>query len=146
MATENYPVPVFHFLVEWGGTRVGFTEVSGLSFTVDPIEYREGNSPNYHPTKMSGMHKFGNITLKRGTFKGDNELFQWLNAVNLNKPDRRTITIKLLDETHNPIFTWTVLNAWPTKVDGVSFKSTGNEVAMDSCELVCESWSVEASA
>lgn len=146
MAQEKYPLPVFHFQVEWGGTRIGFTEVSGINFNVEPIEYREGVSPNYHPTKMSGMHKFGNITLKRGMFRGDNEFFIWLTNVNLNKPDRRTVTIKLLDETHAPVFTWTVNNAWPCKVDGTSLGSTKNEVAVESIELCLESWSLEASA
>ncbi|HHM20401.1 MAG TPA: phage tail protein, partial [Bacteroidetes bacterium] len=26
----NYPLPKFHFQVEWAGTKIGFTEVSGL--------------------------------------------------------------------------------------------------------------------
>ncbi|TXK23522.1 phage tail protein, partial [Pontibacter qinzhouensis] len=26
----DYPLPKFHFLVEWGGSKVGFTEVTGL--------------------------------------------------------------------------------------------------------------------
>ncbi|HTL83237.1 MAG TPA: phage tail protein [Bacteroidia bacterium] len=141
----TYPVPVFHFQVEGAGARIGFTEVSGLNFTVEPIEYRDGNSPDYHVTKYSGMHKFGNITLKRGIFTGNNDLFLWLTSVNLSKPDRRTITIKLLDETHAPIVTYTVNNAWPTKFDGISFKSTGNETAIESVELVCESWLVSMS-
>jgi phage tail-like protein len=144
MATEAYPLPVFHFQVEWNGTRIGFTEVTGLTAEVQAIEYREGVSPQYFVTKMSGMHKFNNITLKRGQFRGDNEFFAWLNTVNLNKPDRRTITIKLLDETHAPVFTWTVSNAWPCKVEGPSLKSTGNEVSTESIELCCESWVVEA--
>ncbi len=146
MATETYPVPVFHFQVDWEGTRIGFTEVSGLTSEVQPIEYREGNDPTYHVLKMSGMRKFNNITLKRGQFRGDNEFWIWLNTVSLNKPERRTISIKLLDETHNPIFTWTVYNAWPCKIDGPSFKSTGNEVSTESIELCCESWELAATA
>lgn len=144
MAT-TYPVPVFHFQVEWGGARIGFTDVTGLNFTVEPIEYRDGNSPEYHTIKLTGMHKFGNITLKRGIFTGDNELYKWLSAVKLSKPDRRTLTIKLLDETHNPILTYTCLNCFPTKFDGVSFKSTGNELAVESAEICVESWTVEMS-
>jgi phage tail-like protein len=138
MATEAYPLPVFHFQVEWNGTRIGFTEVTGLSQEVQAIEYREGVSPIYSVTKMSGMPKFGNITLKRGLFRDDNEFWQWLTAVNLNKPDRRTVIVKLLDETHGPVFTWTVRNAWPCKVEGPSLKSTGNEVAVESIELCHE--------
>ena len=33
----TYPVSVFHFQVEWGGNRIGFTEASGLNFEIDPI-------------------------------------------------------------------------------------------------------------
>ncbi|MBI1780434.1 MAG: phage tail protein [Sphingobacteriales bacterium] len=41
MAT--YPMPAYHFSVEWGGTRIGFTEVTGLSMETEVIEYREGS-------------------------------------------------------------------------------------------------------
>lgn len=147
MATENYPVPGFHFQVEWQGSRIGFTEVSGLSMEVQPIEYREGNNPNYFPGKMSGMWKFGGtLSLKRGMFRGDNEFAQWLTNVSLNKPERRTIQVKLLDETHNPIFTWTVFNAFPSKIDQPGLKSTGNEVAIESLDVTYESFTLEATA
>jgi hypothetical protein len=26
----EYPLPKFHFEVNWGGTKIGFTEVSGM--------------------------------------------------------------------------------------------------------------------
>lgn len=137
-----YPVPTFHFQVEWGGDRIGFTDCSGLKFTVEAIEYRDGDSPNYHPIKLAGMHKFANITLKRGIFIGDNQLFQWFSAVNLSNPERRTLTISLLDETHAPVLVYTCLNCWPVSFDGVSFKSTGNELAIESVEIACESYTV----
>eukprot|EP01035_Chromulina_nebulosa_P051453 gene51453-70053_t len=104
MAT--YPVPVFHFQVEWGGSRIGFTEASGLTVEVQPIEYREGVSPEYHTTKMPGIPKYSNITLKRGIYKGDNEFFKWLNTVKLNNIERRDITISLLNEEHAPVMVW----------------------------------------
>ena len=28
---QQYPLPSFHFTVQWGGTRVGFSEVTGLT-------------------------------------------------------------------------------------------------------------------
>lgn len=145
-STPFYPVPVFHFQLEWGGTRIGFTEVTGFNQEHQPIEYREGVDPNYFPSKIPGLRKFGNITMKRGYGVGDNQFYEWLNATNLDKPDRRTLTMKLLDETHAPIFTWTLNNAWPSKLEGASFKSTGNEIAMESLEICVESWTMEASA
>ena len=35
----------------------------------------------------------------------------------------------LLDEGGNPKMTWTLNNAWPTKITGTDFKSDGNDVA-----------------
>ncbi len=44
MAT-TYPLPKFHFQVKWDpGTRIGFTEVTGLDKQVEAIEYREGST------------------------------------------------------------------------------------------------------
>ena len=40
----EYPLPKFHFRVEWGGASMNFTEVTGLTIEVEKIEYRHGNS------------------------------------------------------------------------------------------------------
>ena len=110
---NEYPLSKFYFEVDWGGTKVGFQEVSGLNIELDPIEYRQGASPDFSKIKMPGMLKFTNITLKRGSFKGDNEYHEWLKTINLNTVQRRTITISLLDETGTPAITWKVKNAFP---------------------------------
>jgi conserved hypothetical phage tail region protein len=134
----NYPLPKFHFQVEWGGAQLGFTEVSGLDVQVDPIEYRDGASPEYVKIKMPGLQKFSNITLKRGTFKGDNDFYNWWNTVALNTIERRNVTISLLNENHEPVVVWKVKNAWPIKVQSTDLKADGNEVAIESIELVHE--------
>ncbi len=139
----SYPLPKFHFSVDWGGTQIGFTEVSGLDIETEAIEYRQGASPEYHKIKMPGMQKFSNITLKRGTFKGDNEFFTWWNTVKLNTIERRDVTIKLLNEEHEPVVTWKVKNAWPTKIQPTDLKSDGNEVAIESMELVHEGLTIQ---
>jgi phage tail-like protein len=140
---SNYPLPKFHFQVEWGGTKIGFTEVSGLDVETEVIEYRHGASPEYSKTKMPGMQKFSNITMKRGTFKSDNEYFNWWNSVKLNTIERRDITIKLLDENHDPVVTWKVKNAWPTKVQSTDLKADGNEVAIESVEIAHEGLTIQ---
>jgi len=143
MAT--YPLPKFHFQVQWGGTRIGFTEVSGLTIENEVIEYRDGSSPEYSKIKMPGLHKFGNITLKRGVFASDNEYFAWMNSVKLNTIERRDITINLLNEEHQPVVTWKVKNAWPTKIQSPDMKSDANEAAIESIELVHEGVVIENS-
>jgi phage tail-like protein len=134
----NYPLPKFHFRVEWGGAKIGFSEVSGLSVETDVVEYRDGSSPEFHKIKMPGMQKFGNITMKRGIFQGDNDFFKWWNTVALNKIERRDVTISLLNENHEPVVVWKVKNAWPSKVQSTDLKSDDNGVAIETIELVHE--------
>jgi phage tail-like protein len=140
---SNYPLPKFHFQVEWGGTRIGFTEVTGLGVETEAIEYREGSSPEYSKIKMPGMQKFANITLKRGVFRNDNEFYNWWNTVSLNTIERRDITISLLNESHEPVMVWKVKNAWPVKVQSTDLKSDGNEVAIETLELAHEGLMIE---
>lgn len=139
---KNYPLPKFHFMVDWGGTRIGFTEVSGLSMETEVIEYREGNSPAYHKTKMPGLTKYGNITLKRGVFLGDFEMYTlWRNTMLFQEGKakfRRDITIKLLDEEHQPVITWAIRNAWPCKLQYADLKADASEIVIESMELVHE--------
>jgi phage tail-like protein len=142
--SSKYPLPAFHFVVDWGGSSVGFTEVSGLTYEIQAIEYRDGASPEYHVSKMPGLQKFSNITLKRGIFSGDNEFFDWLNTVKMNTIERRDLTIKLLNESHEPVMVWKVKNAFPVKMEGPSLKASGNEVAIETVELAHEGFSVEA--
>lgn len=138
----EYPLPKFHFSVDWGGANLGFAEVTGLTVETEAIEYRSGASPEYHKIKMPGMQKNGNVTLKRGMFKSDNQFFEWWNTVQLNTIERRDVTIKLLDENHEPKVVWSLKNAWPVKVMGADLKSDANEVAIESIELVHEGLSV----
>lgn len=140
----NYPLPKFHFRVEWGGSKIGFTEVTGLNIENEMIEYRDGSSPEYHKVKMPGLQKYGNVTLKRGMFNGDNEFFQWLNTVSLSKIERRDITISLLNENHEPVYIWRLKNAWPTKVTAPDLKSDANEVAVETIEMAHEGLVIEA--
>ncbi len=144
MANPSYPLPKFSFKVEWGGTKVGFTEVTGLNIENEMIEYRDGSSPEYHKVKMPGLQKYGNITLKRGMFNSDNEYYEWFNTVSLSKVQRRDVTISLLNENHEPVYVWRVKNAFPTKITAPDFKSDANEVAVESIEIAHEGLVIEA--
>jgi phage tail-like protein len=136
MAT--YPLPKFHFLVQWGGERVGFTEVTGLDIQIEPIEYREGASLEYTKIKMPGLHKFSNITLKRGSMTNDSDFYKWINTISLNTVERRDVIISLLNEEHAPVMTWKAKNAFPVKVQASDLKADGNEVAIETIEIAHE--------
>jgi phage tail-like protein len=134
----NYPRPAFHFQVTLGSEKVEFSEVSGLTQEVQLIEYRNGASPDYSTIKMPGLHKYNNITLKKGVMDNDNKFFDWLNTVKLNTITRKDLVISLLNEEHKPVMTWSAVRAWPVKVEGPSLKANGNEVAIESIELAHE--------
>ena len=38
MALQEYPIPRFHFQVDWGGAKISFTEVTGLDMQVEVID------------------------------------------------------------------------------------------------------------
>jgi len=139
----DYPLPKFHFQVEWGGTKIAFSEVTGLDAEIEVIEYRDGASPEYNKVKMPGMQKFSNITLKRGVFKSDNEFFAWWNTVKLNTIERRDITISLLNENHEPVMVWKAKNSWPSKITSTDLKADGNETAIETIELVHEGLAIQ---
>ncbi len=121
--------------------------MTGLTVETEAIEYRHGASPEYHKTKQPGLQKYSNITLKRGTFKSDNEYFEWWKETKFfqeqNGKYRRDITISLLDETHAPIIVWKIKNAWPIKVQAADLKADANEIAIETVELVHEGLEVE---
>lgn len=146
MATKSeYPLPAFHFVVDWGGARIGFTEISGLCMETEVIEYREGHNPKYSKIKMPGLQKFSNITMKRGVFLGDFDFYKWWRETAFfqegNKVGtrfRRTVLIKLLNEEHQPVITWQLTNAWPCKIQSSDLKADSSEVLIESMELVHE--------
>ena len=125
------------------GTKMEFSEVSGLNIENQVVEYRDGLSPEFTMRKMPGIQKFGNITMKRGIFKKDNDFFKWLNTVKMNTIERRDLTIKLLDEKHAPVMVWKAINAFPVKVEGPGLKASGNEVAIESLEAAHEGLTIE---
>ena len=81
MANINYPYRVFRYRVEIDGiNRASFSEVSGMSASIDAVEYREGDDLRNTPRKLPGLTKFGNITLRWG-ISDDSDFLEWLNSV-----------------------------------------------------------------
>jgi len=131
-------MPKFYFQVKWDSQVMLFQEVSGLDIQSEEIKYRHGDSPEFSVIKMPGMKKVGNITMKKGIFKGDNKFWDWFKQIKMNTIKRLPVTISLLDETGKTTMVWTLTNAWPTKITGTDLKSEGNEVAIESIEIVHE--------
>ncbi len=137
-STSVWPMPKFYFQVKWDSEVMSFQEVSGLDIQSEEIKYRHGDSPEFAVIKMPGMKKVGNITMKKGIFKSDNKFWDWFKQIKMNTIKRLPVTISLLDEAGSATMVWTLTNAWPTKITGTDLKSEGNEVAIETIEIVHE--------
>ena len=142
--TQAWPLPSFYFKVSV--TDVGdisCSEVSGLETEYDMIEYRAGDSPIFTKQKMPGMRKTSDVTLKKGIFKDDKAMWDWINSIKLNTIKRATVTISLLDESGKPVKTWELTNAWPKKITVEGFKADGNTAAIETLILAHEGVTVK---
>jgi phage tail-like protein len=135
---RNDPFRSFNFSIEIDGIPSGaFSEVSGLTAEGDAVDYREGTDMQHNVRKLVGLRKYANLTLKRG-YTLDNTLWAWFANIVNGQPDRRNVTIVLMNEAREPVLRWHAENAWPNKIEASGFKATGNEIAMESVELVHE--------
>jgi len=136
---EQYPLPRFHFQVDWGGAKISFTEVTGLVMEREKIEYRHSDSKDFNKISMPGMVKNNPITLKRGKFEGDFDYNAWYDAVaNDRVGGRRDVVIRLLNEQHQPVAAWSATRCFPVKITAPDLKSDANEVAIESLEIAHE--------
>jgi phage tail-like protein len=144
MSAENttWPLPKFYFSVTGIPGNPVFQEVTGLESEAQVIEYRAGNSAIFAPIKMPGLQKVGNVTMKKGIFVTDQNLWTWFSSIAMNTIARSTVVVNLLDETGAPRMSWTLNNAFPTKLSGTDLKSDGNEVAVESIEVAYETLKV----
>ncbi len=137
-----YPLLAFRYAVNVKGADAGFSEVTGLTLEYEIVRYRHGFSKQLGEQKMPGRPKVTEVTLKKGIFASDNAFYEWI-MTNHNKLERQNVVIKLLDETFSPKMTWTLLKAWPSKIEGPSFKGDGNEVAVESLTLAYEEMKID---
>ncbi|WP_292388418.1 phage tail protein [Methanosarcina sp. UBA5] len=132
------PYRQFRFRVEIGSIKLGFSECTFADTTTDPVEYREGDElPIFR--KLSGLTKYGNITLKWG-ITDNMELFNWRQQI-IDKGaenNRKDMSIILINEAGEDKARWEITRAWPSKYDPVDFNAKGNEVAIETLEIVHE--------
>jgi len=141
---RDRPYCQFNFLVDLGdgnsdGPRAGFQEVSAISTEVTVTEYRNGNSKENSPIKITGLNKAADVTLKRGII-GSLDLYAWLNDIrNGNQKALRNVTLQLQSEDHTEVVqTWKLLRARIVKHTSGPFNGKGNDVAIEEMVLAYE--------
>ena len=139
---NRYPLPVYNYKVEIDGETIAFSEVSGLSKSFETTTYKEsktdqpGGGPEilYMPAQIQPI----NITLKKGYIRTKNlpVFYEWLNSIRINQVEKKDIKVRLCDEEGNAIVTWSVMDAFPTKLDAPTFDANSNDAAIESMELM----------
>lgn len=136
---RNDPLRNFRFKVEVDNAEMGFSEVAIAETATDAIEYREGSDPA-HLRKLSGLTKYGNITLKYGATTNSKKLFDWHQSIVLGQVDknRKKVTVIVLDDTGSPKARFLISEAWPVKYHSSDLNGKGNEVVIELLELANE--------
>lgn len=147
MATfRETPYSAFNFVVELEpgqGTEVqaGFAEVSGLNAEVTIAEYRNGNAQVSYVTKIPGIHKAGDVTLKRGVIGAQN-IYDWLELARAGRMSdaKRDLVVKLMSEDRSEaVVSWKLRAAMPIKWTGPTLTAKGGgDVAMEELVLAVE--------
>lgn len=138
MARQD-PLRNFRFRVEIEGLQAAaFSEVIIGPTTTDVIDYREGTDPT-HVRKLTGLHKFGNVTLKRGVTTSL-ELFNWHKDIIAGQMAnaRKTVVVVAADEAGADQARFVISEAWPAKYEPGPLDAKGNEVWIETLELANE--------
>ncbi len=146
MPDRTFPYSAFNYLVNLNSPGVdpaavlgGFSEVSGLTTEMTIAEYRNGNEPENHVRKISGMHKNNDVTCKRGIVDSQ-DFWDWIEMTRTFGPlAKRDVKITLLDESRQPVQIWRLTGVVPLKYTGPTLQAKGGtDVAMEELVLSAE--------
>jgi phage tail-like protein len=132
------PYKSFLFMVEIDGiTQASFADCSGFSSHVEVVEYREGGDPNT-VRKLPGKTSYPDITLKRG-LTNSSELYDWHRTAVDGQIQRKNGSVVVLDDTLAEQVRWNFSGAWISKWEGPALTAKGNDVAIETLTISCES-------
>ena len=133
-----WPLPKYHFRVEWNEHVLSFQEVSGLDAEPQPIQNERGDELQFSAIKMSGIQQFGNVILEKGIFLSENNFWDWFDQIKSNTQRRLPLTISLTDENGTVSMVWKLDSAWPTKISGADGGLEGEQVSIERIEVAHE--------
>ena len=136
---QDYPIPRYHFQVDWGGSKLSFTEVTGLVMERGEDRVPAQRQQGLQQDRDAGPGEEQQHHLEARQVRGRLRV-QRLARTGRQRAveDRRDVTIRLLNEKHEPVAAWTAARCFPTKVTAPDLKSDANEAAIESLEIAHE--------
>ena len=144
MPGRETPYSAFNFLVKLGGSYApysvlgGFSEVSGIATEHNITKYQNGNDSENHLRKISGVHQFPSVTLKRGIINSK-DFCGWIKESRQEGTlKQRDVSITLRDEAGQTVQTWILRRVVLGKYTGPALNAKGDDVAMEELVLTAE--------
>ena len=142
-----YPPVGFFFRVNVLGIPshqhdVRFTEVSGLSRELGTEEVAEGGE-NRFAYKFPTRTKYPELVLKRGMLV-NSAVVEWVRCCIENyQISPKNLDVMLLNDVHQPLITWHVIGAYPTKWSISDLNATSNAVVTETLQLCYQYFTVD---
>ena len=142
MSTTNEdPLVGFSYGIDVAGTIAGFfTKCEGLGSTTAVVEHKVVDPQGRDAVKkVPGRLEWGDITLSRG-ITSNMDFWKWRKQVEDGKvaEARKNGSIIMYDQALKEVARWDFVNGWPSKLEGPSLSSEGNEVSVESLTIVHE--------
>ena len=141
-----YPPVGFHFKVEFVGigndNDIRFQAVSCLTIEYDTESFKEGGE-NRFEHKLPVRTKYADVSLKRGMLT-DSKVIEWcMKAFENREFQLATVNISLLNEKHEAIKRWEVIEAWPKKWSVSDLNAQENGIVVETLDLAYKYFKVK---
>jgi phage tail-like protein len=139
---DQYHLPAFYFKVVFSGltgiTDTSFQEVSGIGSEIETEEIHEGGE-NRFIHRLPKAVKHPQLEIKRGIAPIDSPVVKWCRDTlesGWDQPIRTAlVNVYLLNALGDIVRAWSFAGAYPVKWEVDDFKSTKNEVAIETIVL-----------
>jgi phage tail-like protein len=141
-----YPPVGFHFKVEVldvssNANDIRFSEVGGLSTELATEEVAEGGE-NRFIQKYPLRSKYPELVLKRGLLT-DSAVWEWVRkCVEEYDIQPKNVDVNLLNESHQPLMSWHLVNAYPTKWSVSDLNASANSIVVETLQLYYQYFTV----
>jgi phage tail-like protein len=124
--------------------NLAFQELNGINSEIQPEQYISAGPNGLTHSKQMGLVKPPSVTLKRGV-DSDLALWYWHNMALQGLPNARTsVTLEMFgggipvigDQTE-PLFTYTLVAAWCSKIN-ISGAKAGEGFVTEDVTIVCD--------
>src|SRR5690554_749072 len=138
----QYPLTGFHFLVSFDllpalAIDSRFQDVGGLDVEMEMESFTEGGQ-NRFTWQLPKRTRYADIVLKRGKIN-NSAIVNWCReAMEQFIFSPVNVTISLLNEKHEPVQSWYVVNAIPKKWSLSNFNAQENSIVIESITLSCQ--------